>query len=150
MIILYTHNDEGVGKTTLAVHIAGVLLNKGDSVLLVDCDDRADFWQFFTDRLPSRSQDTFLVENSTVIWNKKRDSIKKQADLNTYDHVVLDIDSPLQNTVQVILGDDPDIILVPINKSQKVKALRNLPRTLNVISQLESKTDSNPQVIINL
>lgn len=149
MIILCTHNDGGVGKTTLAVHIAGVLLNRGDSVLLVDCDDQADLWQFFTKgQIPTKLQDSYKVENSKVIWNKDKKSIKKEANPIYFDHVVLDIDSPLQNTVQVILGNEPDLILVPINASQKNKALRNLPRTLKVFCQLESKTGSNPQVII--
>ncbi|MCW9681107.1 hypothetical protein FJR41_009880 [Dolichospermum planctonicum UHCC 0167] len=31
-----------MGKTTLAVHIAGVLLNRQDSTLLIDCDDQTD------------------------------------------------------------------------------------------------------------
>ncbi|MGL4501784.1 MAG: AAA family ATPase [Planktothrix sp.] len=149
MIILCTHNDGGVGKTTLAVHIAGVLLNRGDSVLLVDCDDQADLWQFFTKgQIPTKLQDSYEIENSKVIWNKDKKSIKKEANPIYFDHVVLDIDSPLQNTVQVILGNEPDLILVPINISQNIKALRNLPRTLKVISQLESKTGLNPQAII--
>lgn len=40
------------------------------------------------------------------------------------------------------------MILVPINNSQKEKALLNLPRTLKVISNLEVRAGSNPQVII--
>jgi chromosome partitioning protein len=62
----------------------------------------------------------------------------------------LDPDVLRQNagyTVQVIVGNDPDIILVPVNKSQKTKALRNLPRTLKVISQL-SKPGFDPKVIV--
>ena len=45
-VILCTHNSGGVGKTTLAVHLAGVLSKKGD-VLLIDCDDQADSWKFY-------------------------------------------------------------------------------------------------------
>ncbi|MBO1057885.1 MAG: hypothetical protein HEQ27_15730 [Dolichospermum sp. JUN01] len=39
-------------------------------------------------------------------------------------------------------------MLVPVNKSQKIKALRNLPRTLKVISQLENTIGYDPQVVI--
>lgn len=148
MIILCTHNDGGVGKTTLAVHIAGVLLNRQDSTLLVDCDDQAHFWQFYIDRNPEKSKDWERYENSTVMYNGKREAIPKELPKGQYDHIVLDIDSPLKNTVQTIVGNDPDLILVPVNKSQKIKALRNLPRTLKVIAQLETKAGYTPQVVI--
>ncbi len=148
MIILCTHNDGGVGKTTLAVHSAGVLISQLDRTLLIDCDDQADSWQFYTGREPSKLNDIDIEDNRTVISNKNRASIKKLAKPQQYDHVVLDIDSPLQNTVQVIIGNDPDLILVPVNKSQKIKALRNLPRTLKVISKLESTAGFASEVII--
>ncbi|MCX5982311.1 MAG: AAA family ATPase [Nostocales cyanobacterium LacPavin_0920_SED1_MAG_38_18] len=64
MIILCTHNDGGVGKTTLAVHVAGVLINRQDSTLLVDCDDQADFWQFYIDRNPEKLKDWERYENT--------------------------------------------------------------------------------------
>ena len=148
MIILCTHNDGGVGKTTLAVHIAGVLLNRQDSTLLVDCDDQADFWQFYIDRNPEKSKDWEWLENSTVMYNGRREAIPKELPKGQYDHIVLDINSPLKNTVQTIVGNDPDLILVPVNKSQRIKALRNLPRTLKVIAQLETKAGYAPQVVI--
>ncbi|MFN4842064.1 MAG: ParA family protein [Dolichospermum sp.] len=148
MIILCTHNDGGVGKTTLAVHIAGVLLNRQDSTLLIDCDDQADFWQFYIDRNPEKSKDWERLENSTVMYNGRREAIPKELPKGQYDHIVLDIDSPLKNIVQTIVGNDPDLILVPVNKSQEIKALRNLPRTLKVIAQLETKAGYAPQVVI--
>ena len=148
MIILCTHNDGGVGKTTLAVHIAGVLLNRQDSTLLIDCDDQADFWQFYIDRNPEKSKDWEWLENSTVMYNGRREAIPKELPKGQYDHIVLDIDSPLKNIVQTIVGNDPDLILVPVNKSQEIKALRNLPRTLKVIAQLETKAGYAPQVVI--
>ncbi|MDH6100150.1 ParA family protein [Anabaenopsis sp. FSS-46] len=148
MIILCTHNDGGVGKTTLAVHISGIVLNREDRTLLVDCDDQADFWQFHLGSIPNKLNDLKKLGNSAVIWNKDRASLTKQVQKGQYDHIILDIDSPLQNTVQTIIGNDPDLIVVPVNKSQKIKALRNLPRTLKVISQLESKTGHQTQVII--
>ena len=39
MIVLCTHNDRGVGKTTLALHVAGSLQTKLSRILLIDCDD---------------------------------------------------------------------------------------------------------------
>ena len=149
MIILCTHNKGGVGKTSLAIHIAGVLLNRGDSVLLVDCDTQANLWDFFTKgQPPTKLKDSYELENSKVIFNKDRESIKKEANTIYFDHVVLDIDSPLENTVKVIVGNHPDLILVPINISQKTLGLRLLPRTLKVISSLGKRLKFNPQVII--
>jgi chromosome partitioning protein len=146
VIILCTHNDGGVGKTTLAIHAAGVLVASSEKTLIVDCDDQADSWQFYTGRIPSKSQDVDTEGYRTVISNKERKLIKSLA-LKGYDNFVLDIDTPLRNTVQLIVGNDPNLILVPVNKSQRIKALRNLPRTLKVISQL-SKPGFAPKVTI--
>lgn len=149
MKILCTHNNGGVGKTTLAVHIAGLLLEQGSDVLMLDCDDQADFWQFFSrGRKPRKHKDSHVLEDSTVIWNKRRESVTDVADPDGYAHVVLDIDSPLANTVEVIIGSQPNLVLVPINASQERKALRNLPRTLKVLSDIGKNTGFNPKVVV--
>jgi chromosome partitioning protein len=150
LIILCTHNNGGVGKTTLAIHAAGALINSKFlfRVLLVDCDDQADFWQFHTGDNPEKDKNVIIEDTTTLIWNKTRTSIKKLVTPSEYDHAVLDIDSPLQNTVQVILGNNPNLILIPVNKSQKIKSLRNLPRILEVISQIKSKFGFLPKVVI--
>ena len=44
MIVLCTHNDGGVGKTTLALHVAGSLQTKLSRILLIDCDDGCDLY----------------------------------------------------------------------------------------------------------
>jgi chromosome partitioning protein len=148
MIVLCTHNDGGVGKTTLAVHVAGALQSKLSRVLLIDCDDQADFWQFYSDTLPQKNRDIFLGEDISVIWNRKREAIRRLTKLEQYDHIVLDMDSALQNSVEMIIGSQPDLVLVPVNASQKIKALRNLPRTLSVIAQLTQKTGHVPRTIV--
>jgi chromosome partitioning protein len=148
MIILCTHNDGGVGKTTLAIHVAGALQSQIGRILLVDCDDQADFWQFYSDGVPKKLKDILIKDSISLIWNKNRESIRRLAKPEQYDHVVLDVDSPLQNTVRLIVDNEPDLVLVPINKSQEIKALRNLPRTLSVINQLEAKTGVSPRTIV--
>jgi len=92
LIILCTHNDGGVGKTTLAVHVAGILLSQLNRTLLIDCDDQADFWQFYTGKTPIKSQDLNTQDNITIICNKDRKSIRGLAKPQQYDHVVLDKD----------------------------------------------------------
>ncbi|MDC0839710.1 MAG: ParA family protein [Limnospira sp. PMC 1291.21] len=150
MIILCTHNKGGVGKTTLAVHVAGVLLNRGDSVLLVDCDDQADLWQFFArdESSPNQYDSYSLVDSgsSTVIYNEERKSVKKQA--QSYSHIVLDIKSPKSDTVRAIVGNDPDLILIPVNTSQRERAIKQLPNMLDLISQLRSTAGYMAQVSI--
>jgi chromosome partitioning protein len=147
LIILCTHNSGGVGKTTLAIHAAGALIALSEKTLVIDCDEQSDSWQFYSGRTPRKAQDVDTDDNyRTVISNKERKIIKALA-LKGFDHIVLDIDTPLQNTVQVIIGNNPDLILVPVNKSQEIKALRNLSKTLKVISQL-SKPGFSPKVIV--
>jgi chromosome partitioning protein len=47
MIVLCTHHKGGVGKTELAIHIAGILRTQQPArTLLVDCDGQADAWTF--------------------------------------------------------------------------------------------------------
>ncbi|MGL4498165.1 MAG: ParA family protein [Planktothrix sp.] len=145
-VILCTHNSGGVGKTTLAVHLAGVCSELG-KVLLVDCDEQADAWKFYAGDAPETDTDIYLSEEGiSVLNNPRRKSIKKFASPSRYDYVVLDMDTPLPNIVTVIVGSDPDLILIPVNYSQKYKALKNLKDTLEVILALEAKATFIPQV----
>jgi len=59
---------------------------------LIDCDDQADFWQFYTGKTPIKSQDLNTQDNITIICNKDRKSIRGLAKPQQYDHVVLDKD----------------------------------------------------------
>lgn len=124
MMILCTHHSGGVGKTTLAVHIAGCLyLKRKDQILLMDCDSQADAWRFCTGRDPESEKELYEANSCLAVqWNPGRARIKR-AELEDYDHIVLDIDSPLENTVQTITQNHPDLILAPINYSQQHKAL---------------------------
>lgn len=130
----------------MAIHAAGALVALSEKTLVIDCYEQSDSWQFYTGRTPTQAQDVDRDGYRTVISNKERKTIKALA-LKGFDHIILDIDTPLKNTVQVIIGNNPDLILVPINKSQEIKALRNLPKTLKVVSQL-SKPGFSPKVII--
>jgi Mrp family chromosome partitioning ATPase len=51
VIILSAFNKGGVGKTTLAVHVAGLLAEQG-RVLLVDCVDQYDAFYFYCHQEP--------------------------------------------------------------------------------------------------
>jgi len=84
MIILCTHNDGGVGKTTLAVHAVGALQSQLGRILLIDCDDQADSWQFYSDGIPKKLEDVLVKDDISLIWNKNRESIKRLAKPEQY------------------------------------------------------------------
>jgi chromosome partitioning protein len=151
-VILCTHNSGGVGKTTLAVHLAGVLSKRGD-VLLIDCDDQADSWKFYVGEEPNEESDSNSVSVDTrpgisVITNPNRKRLKKFVKIEKYDYVVLDMNTPLANIVQVILSSDPHIIFIPISSSQRYKGLNNLEPTLNIIFEMETKATFTPEVFV--
>ncbi|BBD55640.1 ParA family protein [Planktothrix agardhii] len=149
-VILCTHNSGGVGKTTLAVHLAGVLSKKGD-VLLIDCDDQADSWKFYVGAEPNEELDFDPVDTRpgiSVMTNPNRKSIKRLVKRQQYDYVVLDMNTPLANIVQVILSSDPHIIFIPISSSQRYKGLNNLEPTLNIIFEMEVKATFTPEVFV--
>ncbi len=149
MIILCTHNSGGVGKTTLAIHTAGVLASQvGRTTLLIDCDDQADSWQFYAKRMPNDKELLKVGDRLSILDNQKREKITNLVNLEEYDHIVIDIDSEFLNTLQIILTNDPDIILIPVNKSQRRKALNKLDIVLSAMSKLESKYGYSPKVII--
>jgi chromosome partitioning protein len=147
-IILCTHNNGGVGKTTLAIHIAGILTTQPGKTLLIDCDDQADSWQFYAGRVPEEYEFKKIDNRLSILENRNRKRVKDNADLEEYDNIILDIDSPLHNTVQTIVQNNPEFVFIPINASQKDKAFRNLYRPLSTISTLEKKSGYSPKVII--
>lgn len=151
MIILCTHNSGGVGKTTLAIHSAGVLASKQNKkTLLMDCDDQADSWLFYAKQMPKSKESLTVNENLTVLDNQKREKIAIIVDLEEYDNVVIDIDSEFLNTLQAILKNENkiDLVLIPINKSQYRKALNKLSTVLSAIAKIEVKYGFTPSVMI--
>jgi cellulose biosynthesis protein BcsQ len=138
--VLSTHHKGGVGKTELAIHVTGALV-KGKKLartLLVDCDGQASAWKFFFKEAPKDELKPRDVDDShrlSAIWNPDRASIKRN--LEAFDYIVLDLDAPLEHTVQTIVQASPNLILIPVNP--QAEALTNLADPLNVIAQLEKK-----------
>jgi chromosome partitioning protein len=139
-VILCTHNSGGVGKTTLAVHLAGILA-RYSSVLLIDCDDQADSYKFFVGEEPDIMGQIINTDaDVSVIANPDRISVRKIAKPNRYDYIVLDMDTPIPNIVKVIVGSNPDLILIPVSKSHKRKGSgKNLEATLDTIEQMQGR-----------
>jgi len=137
MKIVVAQHKGGVGKTTLAVHIAGVLAEDDfDKTLLIDCDSQADSFRFFTKTIPSESMELQEgMDEVDVLWNYKRERLSKKDIFNEYDHIVVDIDTRVQNALQVITEIEPDIILVPIDK--QYLSVEHLSEVLSLIARKE-------------
>ncbi len=85
-------------------------------------------------------------DHLSVIWNPARKALKKLAEYQeNYDYFVLDIDSPLENTVTTIVQDNPNLVLIPVNL--QAGALTKLHDPLEIINGLK-KADYVPKVII--
>jgi chromosome partitioning protein len=146
VIVLCTHHKGGVGKTELAVHVAGVLRKGVGRTLLLDCDSQASAWEFSFGEGPTAENEPRNVdEHLSVIWNPRRVRIKSLAEeRETYDHFVMDIDSPLENAVQTIVQNDPDLVLIPVNLQHE--ALTRLKDPLGIIARLEQKAGQEASV----
>jgi chromosome partitioning protein len=147
-IILCTHHKGGVGKTTLSVHIAGILSEKLGRTLLIDCDSQGNSHLFYLGAKENRSLDLKIYnEKLSIIWNPEKRAIRRFADFETtYDHIVLDIDSPLAETVRVIIDNHPDKVLVPVNDHPW--SISGLSETLPVIAKLDDISKTETKVVI--
>jgi chromosome partitioning protein len=154
VIILCTHHKGGVGKSELAIHIAGVLRSESDRkerILLLDCDSQASAWEFYFRQPPSEEGVVRPVEGDSrlsLIWNPSRERLQSLTQAEEFGHFVIDIDSPLANTVQAIVQDRPSLILIPVNYGLQPEALLRLGDPLAIIADLESKIGLQSRVRI--
>ena len=90
MKIVIAQHKGGVGKTTLAVHVAGVLADNGlDKILLMDCDSQSDSFRFFTKKIPSKSMEIKEgMDGVDVLWNYKREKLSNKNRFSEYDHIM--------------------------------------------------------------
>jgi chromosome partitioning protein len=148
----------GAGKTTLAVHIAGMLAGKsGKQTLLIDCDPRPDAWEFFAKSEPQDRSIKFLENAPDVWWNppkSKGDRFESLGKLEykKYQYVVIDTDSPPEDCFTMLVNLLPSIILVPIAESQS-HSIKFLPKFFKLLThkvdvERASGNDYNPIVKI--
>jgi chromosome partitioning protein len=82
MIISFLNQKGGVGKTTLAIHIAAALAKQGNRLLLVDADPQASA----LDWSEARQENSQL----TIIGLPKKTLHKELPSLaNDFDHVII-------------------------------------------------------------
>ncbi|HCE1990124.1 TPA: ParA family protein [Vibrio parahaemolyticus] len=116
MKIVIAQHKGGVGKTTLALHVAGILSERElEETLLIDCDTQADSFYFLHGDYPREKLD--LCNNSCpqVLWNPDRTSLSKSGAYAKYDNIVVDIDTRIQNAMQVIMEVNPETVLIPVD-----------------------------------
>jgi chromosome partitioning protein len=137
VIILCTHHKGGVGKTELAIHVAGVLQKGVDRILLLDCDSQASAWEFYFRGSPTVEKTPRAVDATlSVMWNPSRTGLRTLTETGEFGHIVIDVDSPLQNTVQAIIQDRPNLILIPISLPHEHEGLVRLGDPLTILGSL--------------
>lgn len=141
MKYLCTHVKGGVGKTTLAIHIAGLISSQGYDVVFIDADRQLNGYGFFNGsfNLPVNTPQ-IKIENITVIpllFNNDKDFAKElQKILKAHpdSHIVMDMaPDPLYNILN-IAAYKPDKILIPTLQTDISSAVM-LPNALEAIKQ---------------
>ncbi|MEZ9885416.1 ParA family protein [Vibrio splendidus] len=120
MKIVVAQHKGGVGKTTLAVHLAAILsTGRFNKTILVDCDSQGDSFWFFTSTFPGKPLVTECgMDDVDVIWNPDREKFSTKASFDEYRNMVVDIDTRVTNALQVIREANPDIVLIPIDNQR--------------------------------
>ena len=83
-----------------------------------------------------------------MVWNPDRTRITRLVEPSESEHIVLDINSPNEDTVKVIVENEPDIILLPIN--EPALALDKLGDTLAIVAAMQKTNYQNKVRIVPL
>lgn len=140
-VIMCNYTKGGAGKTTMAVHLSGILLEEtSGQILLIDCDPRPDAWKFYTGSKPNYNQTrTTPVDGLDLWWNPPQSKgsrfkpIIKQ-EYETYDYIVIDTDSPPEDSLTLLSDTLPNIFLVPIAESQS-HAIEDIASFLEILER---------------
>jgi len=139
-IVSVVQQKGGVGKTTLAINLAGELRRRGLQVTVVDADPQASALAWAAPRKLGFAVKQELLSNGTVSqW--LRNVLKQPSDI-----VVIDTPAGLGNVFRAAV-DIADVILIPCGPSSlDINAARN---TLsNVSSMLRADARSDARVLM--
>ena len=120
MKVVIAQHKGGVGKTTLAVHVAATLsAGRFNKTLIVDCDSQGDSFRFFTSSFPEKTLELKEgMDDVDAMWNPERDKFSNKSAFSEYAHVVVDVDTRVINSLQIILEANPDVIFIPVDGQQ--------------------------------
>lgn len=126
MKVLCVHHKGGVGKTTTAIHVTGVLLENASRVLLIDGDSQADSFRFFSEgSAPKPGSQRFTTQKGLLTVVSERDNrnpsrlagtLGKLANDKLFEHTVIDIATDLPNISTILFEIQPDLVLVGVKR----------------------------------
>ena len=139
MIIVVANSKGGVGKSTLAVHLAAWLHEQGHSVTLADCDTQHSSSEWTNEAVP---------EVKTVRLADPDEIIDRLPLLNAETDYVI-ADGPGSNTeISRALLFRADLALVPCKAS--MLEVRALAQATNVLRQAQDIRGGQPRAVIIL
>lgn len=109
MRIAFVNQKGGVGKTTLAVNVAGCMASQGLKVLLIDADPQQSALDWSGAR---EGESPFsIVGMPRPVIHKELPNLEKG-----YDHVIIDSPPSVHQLTQSIVGAS-DVVVVPVQPS---------------------------------
>ena len=134
MLVCITNSKGGVGKSTLAVHIAVGLFDRGAKVALLDCDQQ-------------RSSSTWIAEVEPQITIETADTpqevaLKAQNLSRSHDFIVGDAPAGLDERSRALLVL-ADLAVVPINPS--ILDLRSVLLASTALKEAQAINNGRPE-----
>jgi len=139
MIIVVANSKGGVGKSTLAVHLAAWLSGQGYSVTLADCDMQQSSSEWIREARPEVK--TVRLDNSTIILNELP-VLAQEADF-----VIADGPGSQTETSRALLLRG-DLAIVPCKAS--MLEVRALAKATDVLRQAQDIRGGHPKAVIVL
>jgi len=134
MLICFTNTKGGVGKSTLAVHLAVWLFDRGVKVALLDCDKQRSSSEWLTEAEPKLTVETASTHEDIAV--------KAQALRQSHDVVVGDGPGGLEDASRTLLIL-ADLAVFPISPS--ILDLRSVAQATQVLKYAHLINQGKPE-----